>query len=124
MEMKVESKHVDKTWGHELWLVNNELYCAKILTIEKNKMCSIHYHTLKDETFTILFGEVKLQIFDAPDQKVSREYIMHEGDAIRLPPETIHRFIGMDDLSEILEVSTQHFEEDSYRILPAGDYIN
>jgi hypothetical protein len=33
-----------------------------------------------------------------------------------LPPNTPHQFIGIDPKSTIIEISTQHFDEDSYRI--------
>ena len=40
-------KIVPKGWGHEKWIVNNEMYCGKILFMEKNKRCSWHYHKSK-----------------------------------------------------------------------------
>jgi hypothetical protein len=42
---------VKKGWGSELWLVNGDLYCGKILRFNKGKKCSLHYHKLKTETF-------------------------------------------------------------------------
>ena len=39
---------VPKGWGREVWLVNNELYCGKILEIVKGKRCSLHFHKLKN----------------------------------------------------------------------------
>ena len=122
MEEKLEQIIVPKTWGDERWMVNNDLYCGKILTVLQNKMCSIHYHKIKDETFILTLGHVTLQIFDEYNENVSREYEMHKGDTIRIPPGTAHRFIGKESLSKIIEISTQHFDEDSYRITPAGDY--
>jgi len=44
---------------------------------------------------------------------------MVRGDILHIPPILIHQFYGLED-SEILEVSTQHFEDDSYR-LEKGD---
>ena len=43
-----------KGWGYENWIVNNEMYCGKVLFFEAEKKCSWHYHVLKDETFFIL----------------------------------------------------------------------
>ncbi len=122
METKLEHTYVTKLWGSERWMVNNELYCGKILELYKDKMCSIHYHKIKNETFVLQFGEIKLQIFDNLDEIVSREYHMLPGDTIQIPPMTAHRFIGINTISSILEISTQHFEEDSYRIKNAGNY--
>ena len=53
---------VPKEWGSEYWIVNNDLYCGKLLTLEKNKRCSVHYHKNKDETFYILEGKIKLEL--------------------------------------------------------------
>jgi len=39
---------------------------------------------------------------------------MYPGDVIDINPKEDHRFTGLED-SIILEVSTQHFEMDSYR---------
>ena len=101
-------KKVKKTWGQELWIVNNDLYCGKILTLKKDKCCSIHYHKLKIETFFILEGKIKLELF-------GKTLIMEKGDSYNLNQYDIHRFIGLKD-SEILEISTHHEDSDSYRI--------
>jgi mannose-6-phosphate isomerase-like protein (cupin superfamily) len=106
-------KTVVKSWGYEKWLTNNELYCGKILHINKNHCCSYHYHKLKDETFYILSGVV--------DIEVDNKHIwMKEGTSIRISPHTPHRFFGIED-SDIIEISTQHFDEDSYRIIPTDE---
>ena len=104
----------NKGWGSEYWIVNNELYCGKILHLKKGKKCSIHYHKNKDETFYILEGKIKLELF-------GETKIMNIGDKIRLKPYTLHRFTGLED-SKILEISTQHFDSDSYRVVK-GDTL-
>ena len=38
---------VPKGWGREVWIVNGDLYCGKILEISKAKRCSLHFHKLK-----------------------------------------------------------------------------
>lgn len=30
--------YVDKSWGNELWICNNEKYCGKILNIKKDHL--------------------------------------------------------------------------------------
>ena len=88
------------------------LYCGKILHLKKGYQCSIHYHKVKDETFYILSGKVKMIVND--DIRV-----MHPGDAVHIPPQTNHRFIGIED-TDIIEISTHHEDDDSYRIKPSG----
>ena len=105
-------KKVGKVWGSELWIQNNNLYCGKILHLKKDCMCSIHYHKNKDETFYILDGKVKLELF-------GKTLIMKKGDVYRLEPLTVHRFIGLEN-SNILEISTHHEDSDSYRIKIGG----
>lgn len=99
---------VPKVWGYEKWLENNEKYCSKLLYINKGYQCSLHYHKKKDEMFIILKGNVRMEI----DKKIMH---MREGHFQRILPGTRHRFRGIED-SIIIEVSTHHEEEDSYRL--------
>ncbi len=105
-----------KGWGRELWIANGNLYCSKILEIIEGKQCSIHYHKLKDETFYILEGRVRMELYYDPHPAEPTTVIMMPNDTVHIPKLLAHRFYGLED-SKILEVSTQHFEEDSYRIL-------
>jgi len=100
-------RHI-KGWGFEDWIVNNELYCGKILHFDKGKKCSLHYHKLKDETFYILKGKIKLKLND-------KEIVLKKGETIRLIPKTNHQIIALEN-TDIIEISTHHFESDSYRI--------
>ena len=106
----------EKGWGRELWIVNSELYCSKIMELTKDKKCSIHYHKIKDETFYILSGKVQMNLYPTGYPGEAKIEMMKPGDTLHIPRELIHQFIGIED-SQILEVSTQHFEEDSYRLL-------
>jgi uncharacterized cupin superfamily protein len=101
-------KEIKKSWGKEIWYVNNELYCCKFLHLNEGKNCSIHYHKLKDEEFYVLEGIIKLELF-------GETKTLKKGDSIRLKPYTLHRFTGIKD-SVILEVSTHHEDSDSYRV--------
>ena len=43
-------KRVEKIWGHELWIHNDEDYCGKLLVFpKKNSHFSMHYHLKKKE---------------------------------------------------------------------------
>ena len=105
-------KKVDKVWGNELWLINNEKYCAKFLDLKKGYQCSAHYHRLKDETFYCLKGKVRLELED-------RVMVLREGDQVRVYPYNMHRFTSLTRTSKILEVSTTHRDSDSYRLIPS-----
>jgi len=110
-------KEHKKSWGSETWLCNNNLYCGKLLNVERGKWCSYHFHKLKDETFYVLHGWVLLE-YSLPGKPGRILQYLKEGESIRIQPFTPHRFIGFVD-SVIIEISTQHFEEDSYRLEPS-----
>jgi rfaE bifunctional protein kinase chain/domain len=101
-------KH-EKKWGYEEWIVNLDGagYCGKKLVLNKGYQCSIHHHKEKDEVFYINKGFV-LMIIDG------KEHFMKPESRVRIEPGTKHRFIGLTN-SEIIEISSFHQEEDSYR---------
>ena len=51
--IKISPKKVDKIWGYEIWMVNNNKYCGKILHFNGNSKFSMHYHLIKDETWYV-----------------------------------------------------------------------
>jgi quercetin dioxygenase-like cupin family protein len=122
---------VKKGWGSELHLVNNDLYCGKILSIEKDKKLSVHYHLLKDETFYCTKGKVIIYWSDEKDEEALeealksgnrsslKEEILSPGDAFHIPAGRIHQPWALED-SELIEFSTTHYDDDSYR-LQKGD---
>jgi len=102
---------VNKDWGSEFWIVNNELYCAKILTCGQ-KLSSLgrfHFHKNKDETFYVLTGELLLELGD-------ETYLLFEGDSLRVKPNIKHRFKAHTDKCTFLEISTHHENTDSHYI--------
>ncbi|MBI2575934.1 cupin domain-containing protein [Candidatus Woesearchaeota archaeon] len=107
VELQKTHKEVPKVWGREIWIVNRE-YCGKILVLNKGFQCSMHFHKKKDETFYILRGRVLMEIGNA-------QWIMHPGQSMLIPPNARHRFTGLED-SEIIEFSTHHEDEDSFRV--------
>jgi mannose-6-phosphate isomerase-like protein (cupin superfamily) len=120
LEKVSKHKHVPKSWGAERWLVNNDLYCGKILTMAKGYKLSYHYHLIKDETFYIQSGKVKL-IYGLHDDlsKPRSEIILERGDTFWVPRTLRHQLICLED-SEIIEFSTHHEDSDSFRV-EAGD---
>jgi mannose-6-phosphate isomerase-like protein (cupin superfamily) len=111
-----------KGWGEELWIANSPLYCGKKLILKKDKKCSVHYHKLKDETFYVQSGVVQLDIYpDGYPGKIKRN-ILEAGDSLHIPPGLPHQFYGLED-SEIFEFSTEHREEDSYRLAPGDSQL-
>ena len=108
-----------KAWGHELWIINNELYCGKLLVFKAMKKFSMHYHMLKDEAWYISKGEFEYSWYDTETAEL-RSQIVREGDCIHLMPGQPHQMLALQEGSCIFEVSTQHFDSDSYRVLPGS----
>ena len=138
-------KFVPKKWGYERWIVNNDLYCCKELFVAQGHGCSIHYHKNKFETFYIKKGMISLLLlkdvesirteyadgYTSPlslrdilpyDIWVEKGYGCNfqllkakNSDPVDIPRNSPHMFYAHED-SLILEVSTHHEDEDSYRL--------
>ena len=112
---KIDIKHVPKGWGYEKWIVNKPEYCGKLLYFEKGKQCSWHYHKLKDEVFYLQSGKLLVRYGDDEDITKAEELILEPGDGFYVYTGLRHQMCAIED-SELFEFSTQHFDEDSYRI--------
>jgi len=107
---------VNKGWGYEEILINTPLYCAKILHINKDKQLSWHYHNIKDETFYVENGKVLLYS-GWDDEILSADIrVLNPGDTFNVPVGLRHRLKGLEN-SRVFEFSTQHFDEDSIRVI-------
>jgi len=110
---------VSKGWGFEKWFCNSEKYCGKLLYIAKDRKCSLHYHKIKDETFYIHSGMIRLRYVPCEEDGALKgqviETILSKGDVFHIPSLLAHQMIALED-TELFEFSTQHFDEDSYRI--------
>jgi mannose-6-phosphate isomerase-like protein (cupin superfamily) len=107
---------VDKGWGYEEVLINSPLYCAKILHMNKDKQLSWHYHNIKDETFYVENGSVLLQFGWEDDISFADIKTLKHGDTFNVPVGLRHRLTALEN-SRVFEFSTQHFDEDSIRII-------
>ena len=112
----MEIKFVSKGWGFEKWIVNCEEYCGKLLYLVKGKRCSWHYHKLKDEVFYVQSGNVLIKYSDNDDLSQAKELILSPGDNFHVYRGLRHQIYALQD-TELFEFSTQHFDEDSYRII-------
>lgn len=117
-------KIVNKTWGYELWIENNDLYCGKHLHVIPEKWCSVHYHKNKKETFYVINGELLIQLwynchiehFDVNEKFTN--VILKKGQSLTIDTMTPHRFTSALDYScDFIEISTHHDDNDSYRLV-------
>lgn len=114
-------KLVPKGWGFEKWIVNTEKYCGKLLYFVKGGKCSWHYHIIKDETFYIQSGKILLHYSENDSIECSNCKILERGDNFYVYPGLRHQMEALED-TELFEFSTQHFDDDSIRIMP-GDIL-
>ena len=105
-----------KGWGYEKWIVNKDEYCGKLLHIIKVIKCSWHYHEKKDETFYLQEGKLLVKYSEEDDIEKAVEVIMERGDKFHVYRGLRHQMFALED-SDLFEFSTQHFEDDSYRII-------
>lgn len=105
-------------WGREDWIVNSDLYCGKLLRVEPGKRCSFHFHIKKHEHFCLLNGNIDMTLVHKDGR---RELIkMTPGDILYITPGLVHSFICPESEKVpaiLLEVSTRHYEDDSYRVV-------
>ncbi|HVX56466.1 MAG TPA: cupin domain-containing protein [Candidatus Saccharimonadales bacterium] len=106
-------KDVEKVWGAESWIVN-DAYCCKLLLLKRGMQCSLHYHPIKDETFLVVEGSVRMEVDGAVRT-------LGVGDSVRISPGLRHRFAGLED-SVIVETSTHHDDADVVRLSESGPY--
>jgi quercetin dioxygenase-like cupin family protein len=100
-----------KAWGEEHWIVNKE-YCGKKLVLKVGHRCSVHYHKIKDEVFYVTSGLVLMEVGDSVR-------VLGPGMKQHVKPNERHRFTGLEN-SEIIEFSSTHAEDDSYRDALSG----
>jgi len=111
---KLQSFIVPKGWGEEIIFVNNDEYCGKILCFQKGKKFSMHYHIIKKETWYIATGQFLLHWIE-PNSAIIYTEILNVGDVITNERGEAHQIEALEDGS-IFEVSTKHYDLDSYRI--------
>lgn len=116
-----QGERIEKKWGYELIIHNSEKYCGKLLCFKANSKFSNHFHLLKTETWYVAKGEFYLTLTDT-EKATKKTFRMKEGDIITLEPAQPHQVAAITDVI-IFEVSTQHFDSDSYRIEPGDSQV-
>lgn len=105
---------IPKGWGHELVIHNSSDYCGKILVFKAGCKFSMHYHILKQETWYVNQGEFEFVWIETNSAKRFKK-ILKVGDVVTITRGLPHQLIALTE-GEIFEISTEHFDSDSYRI--------
>jgi mannose-6-phosphate isomerase-like protein (cupin superfamily) len=119
MEIEVNintPKRVEKTWGYELWVHNDNEYCGKLLVFTKDRnRFSMHYHLIKKESWYVQEGRFQFNWIDVENGKL-QSTTLEKGQSVLIERGLPHQLIALEDNSILFEVSTEHFDEDSYRV--------
>jgi mannose-6-phosphate isomerase-like protein (cupin superfamily) len=118
---KQKSQIVKKGWGHEVIFVNNDKYCGKILHFNKGAKFSMHYHLIKKETWYVSSGKFTFKYINTKNADIITE-LLEQNDVITNEIGEPHQIICEEE-GDIFEVSTSHFDNDSYRVFK-GDSQN
>jgi mannose-6-phosphate isomerase len=101
-------ERVEKPWGHELIWARGKGYCGKVLFVRAGEALSLQYHRVKDESWYVLDGRARVELGDSG--AALEEAVLEAGDALRLPPGTVHRVTAIED-TRILEASTPELDD-------------
>jgi mannose-6-phosphate isomerase-like protein (cupin superfamily) len=105
---------VEKGWGSELIWATNDKYCGKLLKFNAGAKFSMHFHSIKDETWYVLDGKFLVECINTDDASVYDSYL-NVGDTWHNPPLLPHRITCLE-AGTIIEVSTPDSVEDNYRV--------
>lgn len=105
-----------KAWGYEAEVINCVEYCGKILVFFRDRAGSLHYHLRKHETWLVLEGSGTVTTHD-PATGAPTVHPLTRGRVFDLPPGRAHRVRSTPSFDLVLmEVSTRHEDEDTFRI--------
>lgn len=104
------SKIVSKAWGAEVHIVNNAAYCLKYLIFFKDCYFSNHWHEIKRELWYCIVGDFEMLLTDKNGKETISRF--KKGDKVEIVPGIVHQLFAKQN-SVLVEVSTQHFDEDS-----------
>jgi quercetin dioxygenase-like cupin family protein len=106
--------YVEKGWGHELIFATNDKYCGKLLKFNEGTKFSMHFHSVKDETWLVLSGRFLIRWIDTVTAN-EHEDPLNPGDVWHNEPLKPHQVICLE-AGTIVEVSTPDSVGDNYRV--------
>jgi len=82
----------------------------------------MHYHMIKDETWYVKEGEFIYRYINTETAEVVEKHL-REGDSVRQLPGQPHQLEALTD-GIVFEVSTEHFDSDSYRVWKGDSQVS
>lgn len=113
---EIKTTHVEKPWGSETLLINDHAnnLCCKLLHVNAGEQLSMQFHDKKNEYFILRDGECMLHYIDTVTGKEKSMPILI-GLPIYIPRLVVHSAEAITDCV-ILEVSTAHHDDDTFRV--------
>ena len=112
---------VKKGWGNELIWATNDKYCGKLMRFNEGAKFSMHFHSVKDETWYVMSGKFVVKTIDTKNATI-KQAPLSEGDVWRNEPLYPHQLICIE-AGTIIEVSTPDSVEDNYRVMPGDSQL-
>jgi mannose-6-phosphate isomerase-like protein (cupin superfamily) len=97
-------KRIDKPWGWEEILEENQEYVLKRIFMYKGHRCSLQYHKFKQETIYVLYGDLTIIIND-------NSTIYPTNSTVTIRPFDKHRMEAVQNGVMYLECSTPHLDD-------------
>ena len=93
-----------KPWGTEVIFATGENgYVGKVISVGAGQALSLQYHREKDETISVVSGELVFE--HGPDVDHLDHRGLRPGDTVHLPPTVVHRITAVTDVV-VVEAST------------------
>lgn len=108
MSERVDTRRVEKPWGHELIWAHTPQYVGKILVIEAGKRLSLQKHEIKDESILVMSGRLRLHLEDEDGEVRTRE--LGPGEHRHVATGKVHRYEAIER-TELIEVSTPELDD-------------
>ena len=109
-------RRINRPWGYETIWAESSRYLAKIVAIMSGKHTVLQMHKIKDTTFLVQRGTVKIEHGTSKSDLKTTQ--LEAGQAWNVPSGTLYRFFAVTDV-EMIEASsseiadTVRFEEEN-----------
>ncbi|MBI2048511.1 MAG: phosphomannose isomerase type II C-terminal cupin domain [Parcubacteria group bacterium] len=94
----------ERPWGSFLQYTHNEPSTVKLINIKQGERNSLQAHKFRNELWVITGGSIEVTLND-------RVVTGKVGDEFWAPAGTKHRFKGLEESNQLLEVSFGTFDE-------------
>lgn len=92
-----------KIWGSTSLLLKTPFVEIHYIVVVPNAHCSLHLHTVKNNTFYVINGSITIEVHKSKYDLVDRTFLT-KGTYTNVPPGEYHRFVTGNEGAEVLEI--------------------